>query len=76
MFRTDLITAMKKPDSDVIADSDYAVIDDTWKPEWEKGVQVRRHSTAIICTLSMWMQQHFYFRVRILSLDGRLLAFT
>ena len=40
MFRTDLITAMKLGDNETLAENDYVIIEESWKPEWEKGVQV------------------------------------
>lgn len=40
MFRKDLISAMKLPDSHHVPPEDYYLLADTWKQEWEKGVQV------------------------------------
>ncbi|XP_076360069.1 uncharacterized protein LOC143252199 isoform X2 [Tachypleus tridentatus] len=40
LFRKDLISAMKLPDSDQLSPEDYWLISDSWKQEWEKGVQV------------------------------------
>lgn len=40
MFRKDLISAMKLPDSHHVSPDDYYLLADTWKQEWEKGVQV------------------------------------
>ncbi|XP_061680454.1 protein Jade-3 [Syngnathoides biaculeatus] len=40
VFRKDLISAMKLPDSHHIPTEDYYLLADTWKQEWEKGVQV------------------------------------
>lgn len=40
MFRKDLISAMKIPDSHHVSPEDYYLLADTWKQEWEKGVQV------------------------------------
>lgn len=40
MFRKDLISAMKLADSHHISPDDYYLLADTWKQEWEKGVQV------------------------------------
>lgn len=40
VFRTDLITAMKVPDSYQLNPEDYYVLNDAWRQEWEKGVQV------------------------------------
>uniref|UniRef100_A0A182U7R7 Uncharacterized protein n=1 Tax=Anopheles melas TaxID=34690 RepID=A0A182U7R7_9DIPT len=40
LFRKDLISAMKLPDSEPLAPDEYWVINDQWKQEWERGVQV------------------------------------
>ncbi|XP_034036503.1 protein Jade-3 isoform X2 [Thalassophryne amazonica] len=40
VFRKDLISAMKLPDSHHVCPEDYYLLADTWKQEWEKGVQV------------------------------------
>lgn len=40
LFRKDLISAMKLPDSEPLANHEYWVIVDQWKQEWERGVQV------------------------------------
>ena len=40
LFRKDLISAMKLPDNEPLTQDDYWVATDTWKQEWEKGVQV------------------------------------
>ncbi|XP_063776408.1 protein Jade-1 isoform X2 [Pseudophryne corroboree] len=40
VFRTDLITAMKLHDSHQLNPEDYYVLADSWRQEWEKGVQV------------------------------------
>ncbi len=40
LFRKDLISAMKLPDNEPLAADDYWTVTDTWKQEWEKGVQV------------------------------------
>ncbi|XP_075056009.1 protein Jade-1 isoform X2 [Mixophyes fleayi] len=40
VFRTDLITAMKLHDSYQLNPEDYYVLADSWRQEWEKGVQV------------------------------------
>ena len=40
LFRKDLISAMKLPDSEPLSPNEYWVITDQWKQEWEKGVQV------------------------------------
>ncbi|KAJ0184050.1 hypothetical protein K1T71_000473 [Dendrolimus kikuchii] len=40
LFRKDLISAMKLPDNEPLTQSEYWIITDTWKQEWERGVQV------------------------------------
>lgn len=40
LFRKDLISAMKLPDSEPLASDEYWIISDQWKQEWERGVQV------------------------------------
>lgn len=40
LFRKDLISAMKLPDSEPLALDEYWIITDQWKQEWERGVQV------------------------------------
>lgn len=40
LFRKDLISAMKLPDNEPLTSDDYWVVADTWKQEWERGVQV------------------------------------
>lgn len=40
LFRKDLISAMKLPDSDQLAPEEYWLMTDAWKQEWERGVQV------------------------------------
>ncbi|GFS04044.1 protein Jade-3 [Elysia marginata] len=36
----DLISAMKLADTEILYESEYVVISDPWRQEWEKGVQV------------------------------------
>ncbi|XP_075991425.1 PHD finger protein rhinoceros [Anticarsia gemmatalis] len=40
LFRKDLISAMKLPDNEPLTPSSYWIITDTWKQDWERGVQV------------------------------------
>lgn len=47
LFRKDLISAMKLPDSDQLNPEDYLTIQDPWKEEWEKGVQVPVNPDAL-----------------------------
>lgn len=39
-YRKDLISAMKLPDNEPLTPSEYWVITDPWKQDWERGVQV------------------------------------
>ncbi|XP_075065867.1 E3 ubiquitin-protein ligase Jade-2 isoform X2 [Mixophyes fleayi] len=47
VFRTDLITAMKIPDSYQFGPDDFYILADPWRQEWEKGVQVPAGLEAI-----------------------------
>ncbi|XP_020846876.1 E3 ubiquitin-protein ligase Jade-2 isoform X2 [Phascolarctos cinereus] len=47
VFRTDLITAMKIPDSYQLSPDEYYILADPWRQEWEKGVQVPAGTEAI-----------------------------
>uniref|UniRef100_A0A4W3HAR5 Jade family PHD finger 2 n=1 Tax=Callorhinchus milii TaxID=7868 RepID=A0A4W3HAR5_CALMI len=47
VFRTDLITAMKLPESYQLNPDDYYILADAWRQEWEKGVQVPANSESI-----------------------------
>uniref|UniRef100_A0A8C9JD99 Jade family PHD finger 2 n=1 Tax=Panthera tigris altaica TaxID=74533 RepID=A0A8C9JD99_PANTA len=47
VFRTDLITARKIPDSCQLSPDDYYILADPWRQEWEKGVQVPAGAEAI-----------------------------
>jgi hypothetical protein len=40
LFRADLISAMKLPDSHYLEPSSYVEIKEPWRTEWEMGVQV------------------------------------
>ncbi|XP_060707757.1 protein Jade-1 [Hemiscyllium ocellatum] len=40
VYRTDLITAMKLHDSHQLNSDEYYILADSWRQEWEKGVQV------------------------------------
>ncbi|CAG4942989.1 unnamed protein product [Colias eurytheme] len=40
LFRKDFISMMKLADSEPLTPSDYWIITDTWKQDWERGVQV------------------------------------
>ncbi|MEE6479317.1 hypothetical protein FKM82_012216 [Ascaphus truei] len=47
VFRTDLITAMKIPDSYQLGPDDFYILADPWRQEWEKGVQVPASLEAV-----------------------------
>ncbi|XP_075712449.1 E3 ubiquitin-protein ligase Jade-2 isoform X2 [Rhinoderma darwinii] len=47
VFRTDLITAMKVPDSFQFGPDEFYILADPWRQEWEKGVQVPAGLEAI-----------------------------
>ena len=47
LFRKDLISAMKLPDSESLATEDYLLIADSWRQEWERGVQVPVNEVGI-----------------------------
>ncbi|KAJ8266875.1 hypothetical protein GJAV_G00135690 [Gymnothorax javanicus] len=47
VFRTDFITAMKLPDSAQLSPEEFYVLSDSWRQEWEKGVQVPANVEAI-----------------------------
>ena len=40
LIRKDLISAMKLPDNEPLTEDDYWLVTDSWKQEWEQGVQV------------------------------------
>jgi hypothetical protein len=40
LYRTDFITAMKLPNTEILEENSYWIIRDTWRLDWEKGVQV------------------------------------
>lgn len=48
LFRKDLISAMKMADTEILYESDYLVISDPWRQEWEKGVQVPVNEDEIL----------------------------
>ncbi|XP_066936636.1 protein Jade-1-like [Clytia hemisphaerica] len=48
VFRTDFITAMKVPDSQPLPAGKTITLKDTWRQEWEKGVQVPVHPEKIL----------------------------
>ncbi|XP_076446713.1 uncharacterized protein LOC143284030 isoform X2 [Babylonia areolata] len=50
LFRKDLISAMKLPDSEPLQEGSYILISDPWRQEWEKGVQVPVNMKEILQT--------------------------
>ena len=40
MFRKDLISAMKLPDTEHLQADQYLELADPWRQDWERGVQV------------------------------------
>ncbi|KFM81382.1 Protein Jade-3, partial [Stegodyphus mimosarum] len=38
---------MKLPDNEPLTPDDYWLIEDSWKPEWERGVQVPVYPEAL-----------------------------
>ncbi|XP_055938835.1 protein Jade-1-like isoform X1 [Argiope bruennichi] len=47
LFRKDLISAMKLPDSEQLDESEFWDVTDSWKQEWERGVQVPVNSKNV-----------------------------
>jgi len=47
LFRKDLISAMKIADSEALRRDDFLMISDTWRQDWEKGVQVPVNPDAL-----------------------------
>ncbi|KAG8192719.1 hypothetical protein JTE90_009742 [Oedothorax gibbosus] len=47
LFRKDLISAMKLPDSEQLDEHQFWDMSDPWKPEWEQGVQVPVNSKVV-----------------------------
>uniref|UniRef100_A0A2D4JXC2 Enhancer of polycomb-like N-terminal domain-containing protein n=1 Tax=Micrurus paraensis TaxID=1970185 RepID=A0A2D4JXC2_9SAUR len=68
VFRKDLISAMKLPDSHHINPDEYYLFADTWKQEWEKGVQVPASPETIpqpsLRTVAEKVKQVLYTRPR------------
>ena len=50
LFRKDLISAMKLADAEHLEPDTYVTIQDSWKQDWERGVQVPVANTVLkIC---------------------------
>ena len=49
LFRADLISAMKIPDSMPMETGSYLTIRETWRTEWEIGVQVCLSVCVCVC---------------------------
>ncbi|GFT80461.1 protein Jade-3 [Nephila pilipes] len=47
LFRKDLISAMKLPDNEQLDESEFWDVSDSWKQEWERGVQVPVNSKNV-----------------------------
>uniref|UniRef100_H2YM58 Uncharacterized protein n=1 Tax=Ciona savignyi TaxID=51511 RepID=H2YM58_CIOSA len=47
IFRKDLISAMKIPDTSQLLNEEYWIMQDPWRIEWEKGVQVPVNAKSI-----------------------------
>ncbi|XP_018327190.1 PHD finger protein rhinoceros-like [Agrilus planipennis] len=69
LFRKDLISAMKLPDSEPLASDEYWVIVDQWKQEWERGVQVPVNPDSLpepsvtVTQCASTTKQHHEFRM-------------
>ncbi|XP_033632001.1 protein Jade-3-like [Asterias rubens] len=74
VFRKDLISAMKLPDSYQLLQDEYMVITDTWKQEWEKGVQVPVNPSSIpsvTCEQSKeWQPVNFKLPRKLICMSG------
>jgi len=53
VFRKDLISAMKIPDTSQLLTEEYWVMQDTWRMEWEKGVQVSITGMHASCAVQL-----------------------
>ena len=49
LFRSDLISAMKLPDSMHLDSSSFLIIKEQWRTEWEVGVQVSKGGSECVC---------------------------
>lgn len=58
LFRKDLISAMKMADSENLQPDDYFRIADSWKGEWERGVQVPVNPNAFLPIFSIVHNYH------------------
>ncbi|XP_042902159.1 PHD finger protein rhinoceros isoform X2 [Parasteatoda tepidariorum] len=47
LFRKDLISAMKLPDNEQLDEAEFWDVSDSWKQEWERGVQVPVNSKNV-----------------------------
>ena len=63
LFRKDLISAMKLPDTEVLQYDEYFLIGDTWKLEWERGVQVPVDPDAIPPLVVRFVASDFSFLI-------------
>lgn len=52
LFRKDLISAMKMPDTEQLIEENYLLLAEAWKQDWEKGVQVPVNTSQKISVAS------------------------
>lgn len=64
LFRKDLISAMKLPDSEPLASDEYWLITDQWKEEWERGVQVPVSPDSLPEPMVLAQQQESFYTGR------------
>ena len=50
LYRADLISAMKLPDSYPMELGSFLTIREPWRSEWDSGVQVLYYCTLLCCT--------------------------
>ncbi|CAO1345134.1 unnamed protein product [Diamesa serratosioi] len=60
LFRKDLISAMKLPDSEPLSHDEYWVINDQWKQEWERGVQVPVNPDSLPEPIVRSLNENYY----------------
>ena len=60
IFRTDLISAMKLPDHQNLSPENYMTISDSWRQEWERGVQVIMAKVGLVVRTAPLLLQVTY----------------
>ena len=55
LFRADLISAMKIPDSQSLEAGTYMTIREPWRTEWDIGVQVEIHALNRVGYMYYWL---------------------